>query len=274
MRDDHVKQPTGARLETIKKAFAAKGFVNCMGAIDGSHVKIQTPTYLENNEDYYCVRKGCNTVQMQAVCDHEGVFWDTVVGRPGCVHDARVLSNSDIYRNHDNIMIGGPKVLSTGQNIMPYILGDSGYSNTPWLVTVFPGHDQALPREKRRFNFAHASARNVIERSFGRMKGRWRILLTKVRHKVELVPAIMMCCIILHNWLISKCDFNEEVDEEELGRDDSPVIAADNVAIVGSVIPRDLLLQHVNSKWNSLRKRGQAVTAIVKKRKLFYNAHA
>jgi len=65
MRAEYVQRPTEARMRVIKTEFAKKGFVNCLGAIDGVHVKIQQPKYLPNYEDYYCVRKGCSTVQMQ-----------------------------------------------------------------------------------------------------------------------------------------------------------------------------------------------------------------
>ena len=96
------------------------------------------------------------------------------------------------------------RVESTGESVAPYLLADGGYPNLPWLITVFPGHDTDLSTSQRRFNFAHSSARTVIERAFGRLKGRWRILMSKLRHKVEFVPAIIMCCVTLHNWLILK----------------------------------------------------------------------
>ena len=114
----------------------------------------------------------------------------------------RVLSNSDLFINHDNILGSETYRLSTGALVAPYLLGDGGYPNIStmqWLITVFSGHDTDLPSAKRRFNFAHSSARNVIERAFGRLKGRWRILLRKMRHKVEFVPSIfgaVLFCII------------------------------------------------------------------------------
>jgi len=38
-----------------------------------------------------------------------------------------------------------------------------------------------------------------IERSFGLLKGRWRILLNRMEVKLQQVPDIVGACIILHN---------------------------------------------------------------------------
>ena len=138
MRSEFVKHPSGQRMATIKAAFARKGFPNCLGALDGTHFKIAAPTYLQNYEDYYCLRKGSHTSQMQAVCDHDCIFWDVVLGRPGSVHDSRVLTNSNLYLKHQQILGDSLATLSSGDTVTPYILADGGYPNFEWLITVFP----------------------------------------------------------------------------------------------------------------------------------------
>ena len=152
----------------------------------------------------------------------------------------------------------------------PYILGDGGYPNLPWLVTVFPGHDTNLPSAQRRFNFAHSSARNVIERAFGRLKGRWRILMSKLRHKVEFVPAIIMACVILHNWLISKSDIFDLICDDEA--DPQVGVAVDEHSNDGDksvgVFKRNLLMDHINHKWSRISDYRKAKSRAIRRNAL------
>ena len=159
MRSEFVKHPSGQRMATIKAAFARKGFPNCLGALDGTHFKIAAPTYLQNYEDYYCLRKGSHTSQMQAVCDHDCIFWDVVLGRPGSVHDSRVLTNSNLYLKHQQILGDSLATLSSGDTVTPYILADGGYPNFEWLITVFPGDPKTLSERERHFLRGREGAR-------------------------------------------------------------------------------------------------------------------
>lgn len=72
----------------------------CAGATDGTHIPILAPQ--ESHADYVN-RKGYHSIIMQAVVDCRYTFRDVVIGWPGSVHDARVLSNSSIYKKgNDN----------------------------------------------------------------------------------------------------------------------------------------------------------------------------
>ena len=67
-----------------------------------------------------------------------------------------------------------------------YFLVDAGYTNGPGFLAPYRGTRYHLnewigntPQNyKELFNLRHASARNVIERSFGVLKKRWSILIT------------------------------------------------------------------------------------------------
>ena len=70
------------------------------GTNDGTHVPILVPN--ENHADYVN-RKGYHSIIMQAVVDHSNLYRYVVIGWPGSVHDARVLSNSKIFEKGNNI---------------------------------------------------------------------------------------------------------------------------------------------------------------------------
>ena len=92
-----IRFPLGEDLVKVIDSYEKKwGIPMCAGAIDGTHIPIMAP---KENHLVYVNRKGCHSIIMQAVVDSGYIFRDVVIGWPGSVHDARVLSNSSIYQN-------------------------------------------------------------------------------------------------------------------------------------------------------------------------------
>ena len=91
---DLIKFPTtDDELSAAMKTFQ---FPNCIGAIDGYHVKIKKP--VEHPTDYYN-RKGNYSILIQGLCDGQGKFLSISCGHPGSIHDARMLRRSTFYSN-------------------------------------------------------------------------------------------------------------------------------------------------------------------------------
>lgn len=70
---------------------------------------------------------------------------------------------------------------------------------------------------EERFNRHHAKARNIIERTFGILKTRWRsIFLRALEIRPLFAPKVVGACCILHNICVAT-DYvcQEEGDEEE-----------------------------------------------------------
>ncbi|PPD96203.1 hypothetical protein GOBAR_DD06772 [Gossypium barbadense] len=147
-----------------------KWFKNCLGALDGTHIKIRVPTV---DKPRYRTRKGDIATNMLGVCTPEMQFVYVLPGWEGSVADGRVLRDA-ISRRH------GLKVPHGC-----YYLVDAGYTNCEGFLAPFrgqryhlnewrQGYQPSSPQEF--FNMKHASARNVIERCFGLLKLRWGIL--------------------------------------------------------------------------------------------------
>ena len=65
--------------------------------------------------------------------------------------------------------------------------------------------------------------RVCVERAFGMLKGRFRCLLKCLRHKVNMCDIVILTCFILHNWLLSKSDYLDDIiDNEDNEADDVP----------------------------------------------------
>ncbi|XP_015688267.2 protein ALP1-like isoform X3 [Oryza brachyantha] len=176
-------------------------FKNCIGAIDGTHVAVNPP-----HEEYirYIGRYKSPTQNVMAAVDFDMRFTYASIGQPGSMHDTSVLYHA----------------LEVDKDIFPhppqgkYYLVDAGYPNRPGYMSPYKGQRYHVPewrnepppsREQEYFNQCHSSARNVVERTFGVWKMKWRILLkmpTYPMDKQEMIIASTMC---LHNFIRQNC---------------------------------------------------------------------
>lgn len=87
-------------------------------------------------------------------------FTHIVVKWPGSTHDAFVLNNSSV-----------PDIM---EHMNGWLLGDSGYPLKKWLITpiAHPQNDQEV-----QFNKSQCKTRNIVERSFGVLKARFRYII-------------------------------------------------------------------------------------------------
>jgi hypothetical protein len=60
------------------------------------------------------------------------------------------------------------------------LIADVAYPIQPWFYSPFKGEKDGLPRYKAHWNFIQSNTRMSIERPFGMLKGRFKILLKKV----------------------------------------------------------------------------------------------
>ena len=118
------------------------------------------------------------------------------------MHDARVLRNNDLFRKAENGDILGEPVLTIGGNhILPLLLGDGAYPLLPLLLKPYANnvaHNPTQQHYSRVFFGVFSSARVVVQRAFGALKGRWRILLKRLGNKFINLPDVILACCTLH----------------------------------------------------------------------------
>lgn len=178
-----------------------RGLPYVMGAVDGSHIPIIAPPI--DPTSYYC-RKGFYSALLQGIVDSKCKFWDYDFGWAGRCHDWTLFQNSDI----------GKRVMKG--ELLPYkLIGDAAYPMRPWFYSPFKGEKEGLPRAKAHWNFIQSSTRMAVERAFGILKGRWRILLKRIDMPLRNVPNVITSCICLHNLCIIHQDkFDDEWAKE------------------------------------------------------------
>lgn len=124
---------------------------------------------------------------LQGICASNLQFLHVVAGWPGSVHDSRIpLRNCDVW----NV---GPE----GCEADNHLLGDGAYPLKSWLLKPFRDNGH-LTRRQRRFNYRLSSARVVIERAFGLLKGRFRRLkLLDTKSIKTAVDTIIVCTLYI-----------------------------------------------------------------------------
>lgn len=109
--------------------------------------------------------------------------------KPGSSHDSFVWNLSsvrDFYQsNYENGDRGS------------WLLGDSGYALEPFVLT--PYRSPSAGSAEHKFNKAHSSGRNIIERTIGVLKSRFRCLSGRLWYKPQKVVKIINVCCALHN---------------------------------------------------------------------------
>lgn len=176
-----------------------KGLVHAVAAIDGTHIPIKNPD-VQSQARYN--RKGWTSFNCHACCGPDGIFYDVVVGSPGSYHDSSIFKSTPLYRtmkaaSGDMWWQCGTEV--QGVRIPFSILADSAYACETHVIPAFRDSQTRDSAAAARFNTVHSKTRNVIERAFGRLKARWRILFKRSEIKEKTYTTIVSACFVLHN---------------------------------------------------------------------------
>lgn len=107
----YLKPPTEEKWLEIVEGFEKKwNFPNCLGAIDGKHVRIQAPS---GTGSLYYNYKGFFSVVILAACDSEYQFTAVDVGGFGRQSDGGILSYSVLGRE----LAAGSQMIFTWRHV-------------------------------------------------------------------------------------------------------------------------------------------------------------
>ncbi|XP_061486131.1 uncharacterized protein LOC133386491 [Rhineura floridana] len=181
--------------QEIMNGFLKMGFPQVVGVVDGCHIPIMAPA---GQGEEYINRKGFYSILLQGTCDHTGRFINIEVGWSGRNHDSFVFHNSAIFQAMDAGLFvpGNPSITIRGVLVPPLILADAPYPMHRWLMKPYGGH---LDNFQMGFNRVFNRCRNVVERSFGRLKSRWRRLTARLPVAEENYVSVVTSCVVLHN---------------------------------------------------------------------------
>ncbi|KAK5812661.1 hypothetical protein PVK06_028098 [Gossypium arboreum] len=194
-------------------------FKDCIGALDGTHVRASVPLNIQGR---FRSRKGGTTQNVLAAITFDLKFSYVLAGWEGSAHNSRILS--DALSRPRGLKI--PEVIIMFcQIVCKYYLADAGYDIRNGYITPYRGvryhlkefSAQGPENEKELFNLRHSSFRITIERVFGILKKRFRVLDAKPFWNFQAQVDIVLACCIIHNHImgVDPSDLlNQELYEE------------------------------------------------------------
>ena len=174
---------------------------NCIGAMDGKHIRIKAPS---NSGNEFFNYKGFFSLILLAICDARYRFLLVDIGDSGRHSDGGVCSNSSIGKKFENNRLGIPPPNKLpGSNICApcYFAIDDAFPSRVGLVKPYPGRN--LDRNKQIFNYRLSRGRRVVENAFGILAVRWQIFYKMINCNPKMAQLVVQACVVLHNVLLS-----------------------------------------------------------------------
>lgn len=203
------------------------GFPNCLGSIDGKHIRLKCPR--NSGSSYFCY-KNFFSIVLLAVVDQYYKFMVVDIGSYGRHSDSAIFENSAFYQEYvSGKTILPPKPLPGTDIPVPHVfVGDEGFALQTYLMRPYPKAGMINDVRKRKFNAQLSRACRVVENAFGILAMKWRVFLRAIETDVESAECIVKAACCLHNYILRKN--NEEypvLENEELNE---PIRALSNTA--------------------------------------------
>lgn len=199
----HMPIPSKKDFRKIAKDFyEIWNFPNCIGALDGKHIRMRCPN---NSGSMYFNYKGYFSIVLQALVDANYRFINVDVGGYGRQSDGGTFKASALYRKLINgtLLLPEDCPLPNSNLIMPHvIIADEAYPLMRNLLK--PYGKQELNEEKEYFNKRLSRARRTVECAFGILRSKWQILDKPILTSAEHADKIIKTICLLHNIIIDK----------------------------------------------------------------------
>lgn len=199
LSSEFLAPPNTDNWQSVANEFQARAnFPNCLGAVDGKHIRIDNfPSAGSMNYNY----KGYYSIVLLAVTDSNYKFVFVDIGAYGRDCDSAILQRTKFYKllTEGRLQVPNPTPLHPSLNIrMPYVLvGDKAFKLNNNLLRPYSG--KHLDIKKRIFNYRLSRARRYVECTFGILANKWRILHRPLNVSKQLSKDIVKACVVLHN---------------------------------------------------------------------------
>lgn len=201
LRSQCLPQPTEQLWKDVAEGFQNRAnFPNCLGAIDGKHIRVVKPrmsgSLYYNYKDFF-------SIVLLAVADSDYKFTFVDIGSFGKDSDSSVFQHSLLWKSLDEncLKIPPPAPLPNAEDIItPYaFVGDEAFGLSEHVLRPYGG--KMLSYEKKIFNYRLSRARRYVECSFGILSNKWRIFHRAINVNVDFIVDIIKACCVLHNFV-------------------------------------------------------------------------
>ncbi|XP_056631514.1 uncharacterized protein LOC130441751 [Diorhabda sublineata] len=152
-------------------------FPDCLGAVDGKHVRITPPPH---SGSYYYNYKGFHSMVLMAIVNANYEIFYFHFGTSRRISDEGVSKSSKYYGKliSGRLNIPKPEKIEHSDRTSPYVfIGDDSFSLGENSLKPFP--QKHLSKEKATFNYRVSRARRIIENVFVILAARFRIFYTE-----------------------------------------------------------------------------------------------
>ncbi|XP_058818531.1 uncharacterized protein LOC131681634 [Topomyia yanbarensis] len=189
---------------TVADGFRNKwNMPNCLGSLDGKHVRIKCPA---NAGSLYYNYKRYHSIILMAASDANYRFTFIDVGSPGADGDVNVFSRTEFGKQilEDTSFLDLPQDAPiNGADLSYFFIADDAFPLSHRIMKPY-GTANALTNDQRIFNYRLSRARRTVENAFGIMTMRWGCLRSEFLCAPDKVKVIVAACCALHNFLLSR----------------------------------------------------------------------
>lgn len=178
-----------------------------LGLVDCTVVKIVRPSV---NEEAFFNHEHRHSLNVQIVCGENLCIYDVRIC-PGSNNDRNIWKYSDAQHYMRSLRQNDDIIRDEGHY---YILGDSGYTPSPILLTPIRETQAGSPESL--YTNEHCRTRSIVERLFGDENNTYLCVNRKrvLHYKPRKATKIILSCAVLHNFKL----LNGIRQEENRGR--------------------------------------------------------
>ncbi|KAJ8520492.1 hypothetical protein ON010_g17938 [Phytophthora cinnamomi] len=195
----YLRKPTRFDLEMLLAENAARGFPGMIRSLDCMHWSWKNcPTAWAGA---FKGKEKSKTVILEAVASQTLWIWHAFYGTPGSNNDLNVLERSPLL---DDLVNSTAPIVHFRVNGAVY---DRAYYLTDGIYPAWEIFQKSISepnsQKDKKFKTVHEAIRKDIERAFGVLQQRFRMLAVPCKlWSVNAMGEVVMTCIILHNMII------------------------------------------------------------------------
>nr|XP_043615652.1 protein ALP1-like [Erigeron canadensis] len=197
----YLRRPTPTNLHRMYYVHEQLlGFPGMIGSIDCMHWPWELcPAAWRGT--YTSGHVGRSSLILQAVASNDLWIWNAYLGQQGSHNDINVFEASPILEEIINGLAPSVPFSANGNHYEKgYYFGDDIYPEYAMFVKTF---SDPIDEKRRLFKKKQESARKGIERAFGVLKKRWKVLKHPALYwEKKSIQDVCYACIILHNMIL------------------------------------------------------------------------
>lgn len=176
-------------------------FPNCIGAIDGKHIRMKCP---KNTGSLYFNYKEHFSLVLLALVDANCKFLVIDVGSYGKEGDSGIFGKSKMGQQiySGNFNFPSDEKLPGSDNSTPFVIvGDEAFRIHRHIMKPYSRSTARQDRAKTIFNYRLSRCRRVTENAFGLLAQVFRVFHTAIAIDVEVCDDLVIVACCLHNML-------------------------------------------------------------------------